>query len=133
MNLGSEGKEISLDEDSEEWSALHVEPGAVLEVALEATNLGGTDESWAAFFVEKLENRLDGSYLLTTEWLGVESDSLVSLLEAFFGDGVPKLHRAWKLGLATRWLRPCCTSPASAGGDQTTSKQIISAATRWTT
>ena len=92
MNLGSEGKEISLDEDSEEWSALHVEPGAVLEVALEATNLGVTDESWAAFFVEKLENRLDGSYLLTTEWLGVESDSLVSLLEAFFGDGVPKLH-----------------------------------------
>ena len=55
-----EGAEVDVD-SHEQWSALQPAPGLVVEFSAKTSSLAHVEDDWAAYFISKVENRLDGS------------------------------------------------------------------------
>ena len=93
----TEGSEVSVD-DSVEWSALSPTPGWVVEVHVGSTSHTTLSDSWAAFYIMKVETEEDGSFLLTVKFLGAEDEEVSQGLSN-------KFHRGGRLHLCLS--RPC--------------------------
>ena len=84
MGAYTNGREVDCD-DHDSWSGLQPVPGSIVECHLPSSSLGFSDDDWAAFFVREVDNRLDGSILLSVHFMGasdpVINDTIVTMME----------------------------------------------------
>ncbi|CAL1169365.1 unnamed protein product [Cladocopium goreaui] len=75
-----EGAEVDVD-SHEQWSALQPVPGLVVEFSAKTSSLAHVEDDWAAYFISKVENRLDGSLVLSGHYMGCTDPDLGKQLE----------------------------------------------------
>lgn len=85
------GKEISI-EDKTEWEALLPSVGQVLEVHMNSTSLDMLHDSWAGFFIDKVELQETGSVTLHVRIIEAEDRTVSDALNRFTNSGRLVLH-----------------------------------------
>ena len=85
------GKEISI-EDKTEWEALLPSVGQVLEVHMNSTSLDVLHDSWAGFFIDKVELQETGSVTLHVRIIEAEDRTVSDALNRFTDTGRLVLH-----------------------------------------
>ena len=86
-----EGVDFSVD-DPEKWSALSPLKGHVIEVYLSMSNYAAPADTWAAFLVTKVANRIDGSLVLDARCLGCEDPETFVILDRDFNQNKSCIH-----------------------------------------
>ena len=86
-----EGAEIDVD-SHEQWSALQPVPGLVVEFSAKTSSLAHVEDDWAAYFISKVENRLDGSLVLSGHYMGCTDPDLGKQLEETAPRRVLRIH-----------------------------------------
>lgn len=90
MEEEDDGREVSV-EDLRAWSALAPFRGQIVECRLDHTNLSGAT-GWAAFLILQVSNRLDGSIVLRSKFLGCEDAGMAASLETRFNRRPNSIH-----------------------------------------
>ena len=85
------GQEVSI-EDPVAWEALTPYAGQVLEVHMNSTSLTVLHDSWAGFFIDKVEIHLEGSATLHTRAIDAEDQTVSDALVEFSDSGRFAIH-----------------------------------------
>ncbi len=85
------GREVSID-DTAAWEALTPLAGQVIEVDMNSTSLTVLHDSWAGFFIDKVEIHLEGSVTLHTRLIDAEDQTISDALGEFSDSGRFAIH-----------------------------------------
>lgn len=85
------GQEVSI-EDKPAWESLMPTAGQVLEVHMNSTSLDVLHDSWAGFFIDRVELHEGGSVSLHVRLIGAEDQTIANALGKFTDSGRLSIH-----------------------------------------